>query len=365
MLKDNRFEPVIIICPFLTDNETMNRHMKQAYKYFKKNNYNVVKTLDEKSGKWLNVKKQIKPDVVFFSNPWNMTRRDYLIQNYSKKLTCYVPYTFVISYLFEGYFNQPIHNLVWKFFMETGIHKDLSLRYSRNKSINTVVTGYPGMDKLLSIDYKPNDVWKIKDKKIKRIIWSPHHTIPGMGAKLDYSTFLKYYNVMFEIAEKFRNRIQIAFKPHPFLRIKLSKDEVWGKEKTEKYFQRWDDLPNGQLNEGEYIDLFATSDGILNDSSSFVIEYLYTLKPQLFLMNDDDVINRFNEVGKKALSTHYIGKNYNDIERFLEKVVLGEDDSMYYERNQFFENFIKPSGNSTASENIYNYLKLELNKGKF
>ena len=361
MEKDNRFEPVVVICPFIVyGEETMHKNMKQAYTYFKAKGYTVVKTLKEESGEWLNVKKEIKPDIVFFSAPWYITKSDYLIKNYTELLTCYVPYTFVISYLYQGYFNRPMQNFVWKFFLETKIHQQLSQKYARNKGMNTVVSGYPGMDKILQKDYQPTDVWKIKDSRIKRIIWSPHHTIPGNGSTLDYSTFLKYYDFMFEIAFKYQDQIQIAFKPHPSLRSKLSLEEVWGREKTNKYYNKWANLPNGQLNEGEYIDLFSTSDGMINDSSAFVIEYLYTNKPQLFLINDESVSDRFNEVGKTAMLKHYKGQCEMDIDNYLKNVILIGNDTMQNERIQFFNDVVKPPNDATASENIYNYLVSEI-----
>ncbi len=361
MEKDERFEPLIVICPYtLYGEESMLWYMNQAYNFFAGNNYKVIKTLDSDNGKWLNIKKEINPDIIFFTVHWGVTKSQYQIHNYTKFLTCYSTYTFVISYLYEGYFNQEMQNLVWKFFLETNTHQKLAFKYSRNKGINTVVTGYPGMDKLIQNDYLPTNVWKLKDKNIKRIIWSPHHTINGLGADLDYSTFLKYYDFMFELASKYQDQIQIAFKPHPVLRTKLSLDDYWGKEKTDKYFQKWADLPNGQLNEGEYFDLFATSDGLINDSSAFVIEYLYTGKPMMFLKNDEHVADRMNEIGQKALTKLYIGNNKSEIERFITEIVIEENDLMKNERIQFFDAVIKPPNNRLASENIYENIKSEI-----
>ena len=365
MEKDIRFNPVVVVCPYIMyGNDTMLRDMRQAYNSFKKRNYNVIKSLNEKTGEWLDVKKDLNPDIVFFTNPWGLTRAEYLLQNFGEILTCYVPYGFKISYLYESHFNKGMQNFVWKFFLETEIHKKLSIKYSRNKSANTIVTGYPGMDSFLKKDYKPIDVWKIKDKEIKRIIWAPHHTIPGMGATLDYSTFLRYYDFMFEVATKYQDSIQIAFKPHPVLRAKLSMDEVWGKRKTDKYYQKWAELSNGQLHEGDYMDLFLTSDGMIHDSGSFVIEYLYTNKPVMFLINDDSILNRFNEIGKMALSRLYQGKTQEDVESFLIDVILKNNDLMANERLLFYNSIIKPPNNRTASENIFNYLESEFFENK-
>lgn len=253
-----------------------------------------------------------------------------------------------------------MHNLVWRFYLETEIHKKLSLKYSKNKSINTVVTGAPGMDKLLQKNYKPVDVWKIKDKSVKRIIWAPHHSIPGKGANLNFSTFLRYFDFMYNLTKKYKNQIQISFKPHPLLRAKLNMADVWGKEKTDEYYNRWAGLTNGQLNEGEYIDLFITSDGIIHDSASFIVEYLYTNKPVMFLANDNNVSDRLNEIGKMALTKFYLAKMEEDIIQFIENVIIKGDDIMKAERIRFFHSMIKPPNNLTASENIFNDLKQAL-----
>jgi hypothetical protein len=363
MEEDNRFDPVVVVCPYITyGDETMISELRRAYDSFKAKGYNVIKSLDEDSGKWLDVKNEIKPDIVFFTNPHNLTREEYFITNFLDTLTCYVPYGFKNSYLYEAHFDQLMQNYTWRFFLETNIHKKLSLQYARNKSVNTLVTGYPGMDKFLRKDYQPVDVWKIKDRELKRIIWAPHHTIPGRGATLDYSTFLKYFDFMLNIATKYLEHIQIAFKPHPILRANLSLDEFWGKEKTDKYYQAWAELPNGQVHEGGYIDLFLTSDGMIHDSSSFVIEYLYTNNPVMFLLSNDSVLEKFNELGKMALGNLYIGKSKEEIEEFVINAILNGKDIKQEERLSFFNSVVKPPNNVSASENIYNHIVSEIFK---
>lgn len=122
------------------------------------------------------------------------------------------------------------------------------------------------------------------------------------------------------------------------MRSKLSLGEVWGKERSDEYFQKWAGLPNGQLKEGEYFDFFATSDGLINDSSAFVIEYLYTGKPMMFIKNDETVEDRMNEIGKEVITKLYIGKRESEIEKFVTEVILCGNDPMKNERN----NFLKP-----------------------
>jgi hypothetical protein len=357
---DKRFEPVVVVCPYaLYGEEFMLNVMGKAYEVFKKDGYNVVKSFDKASGKWLDVKKELQPDVVCFTSPWKLTRLEYQLDNFLDTLTCYVPYGYETSHLHKEYYNGEMQNFVWRFFLENNFHKALSEKYSGNKGNNVVVTGYPGMDRFQVGDKKPNDVWKIKDKRIKRVIWAPHHSIPGMGASLDYSTFMEYHETMLLMADRFKNEIQFAFKPHPILKEKLSNDEIWGRQKAGEYFQKWENLNNGQLEEGDYMDLFFTSDAIIHDCGSFVAEYLYTGKPVLYLMRDQHIYERFNEVGQMALKTFYQGYNVESISWFLQNVVLGENDTMKIQRDELYNNVIKAPGPHTASENIYRHLVSE------
>src|SRR5690606_6795936 len=146
-----------------------------------------------------------------------------------------------------------------------------------NKGKNVVITGFPSLDTLLDKTYKPKNYWK-HNQKIK-IIWAPHHTIEGTET-INFSNFLQYSEVIVELTEKYKDHIQIAFKPHPILYPKLSK--IWSKEKTDIYFTKWKEGTNTQIEEGDYIDLFLTSDGMIFDSCSFLNEYLYTQKPSIF-----------------------------------------------------------------------------------
>ena len=148
MKKDDRFDPVVVVCPYTPyGEEVMLRDLNQAYRAFKEKGYNVIKSLNETSGEWLDVKKELEPDLVFFTNPWGgLTRKEYTITNFLDTLTCYVPYGFKNSHLYQAHFNQATQNFVWKFFLETTIHQKLAKKYSSNKGVNTIVTGYPGMD---------------------------------------------------------------------------------------------------------------------------------------------------------------------------------------------------------------------------
>ena len=353
---DVRFEPIIVICPHLTDSfEQSLKTMHQANNTFIKKGYNVVMTFNENSRTWLNVKETIKPDIIFFTNPHKITRKEYLITNYPNTLTCYVQYSFHITHLHELQYNQLFHNLLWSSFCETSTHLKFAEKHARNKASNVVVTGYPGLDEMLDEGRIKQNQWKLKDPDIKNIIWAPHHSI-SENDTLAYSCFLQYSDFMLNLLERYKNKIQISFKPHPMLRQNLVNKDGWGKRKTDDYYNTWANATNGQLDEGGYIDLFLTSDAMIFDSASFMTEYIFTEKPSLFTVHDEQLVTRFNEFGKEVFQKHYHGNNENDIISFIDNVVLLGDDKKKNERSEFRMDYMSQQKNNSASLNIYNYL---------
>jgi CDP-glycerol glycerophosphotransferase (TagB/SpsB family) len=355
MEKDERFDPIIVVCPYIMlGEEIMLRDMNQAYNSFKEKNYNVIQTLNEETKKWLDIKKEIQPDIVFFTNPHKLTKEEYYITNFLDCLTCYVPYNFGNSHLLKMFHNQLFHNLIWILFAETEIHKQFSKEIANNKGQNVVVSGFPGTDAFLDNNYQHKNSWKKGDKN-KKIIWAPHHTIDDDKSVLSFSSFLLYADFMLDLTCKYRESIQIAFKPHPLLKYKLYNLDQWGKEKTDYYYNRWNQIDNGQLEEGDYIDLFLTSDAMIHDSGSFLIEYLYTLKPVLRTDRDDGICDRLNIFGKMAYNMHYHARNEQEIIKFVEQLI-NNNDIMKEKRVTFLKEFLTPPFNKSASQNIFDEL---------
>lgn len=359
--EDPRFEPVVFICPLRTYGETiMLEELNNTYNSFVEKKYNVVNTYLE-NGNLLDIKKTFNPDIVFFSTPWNHSDPQFRIENFMNVLSCYVNYSYTTSILYDENYNRSTHNYCWKYFVESKFHQKMAKKHSLRKGKNTVVFGYPGTDNFIDEKYQPTEVWKKQTTKKKRIIWAPHHTIEGNISEknlLNYSTFLRYADFMLEVVEKYKNQIQFAFKPHPNLRGKLN--EHWGEEKTTNYYQKWDKGLNTQLEEGEYTDLFLTSDAMIHDCGSFLIEYLFTHKPVLYLINNETSKKQYNELGVKALENIPLGYSKKDIIDFIEKTILKGKDSHKEKRREFFETHLKPPNNKLASENIYEFLLKEL-----
>lgn len=358
MVQHPKFEPALFVCPVVNfGHENMLFEMNKSFEAFKKNGYDVIKTYDDVTGEYLDIKKTFSPDIVFFTNPYEGLIDDrYYIKEFSNTLTCYVPYA-IMTTNYDTFYNSKFHNLVWRIFSETPIHKNIASQKQKNKGINNVVTGYPGFDQFL-INKKPNNgVWKNQNTALKKIIWAPHHSMHELNK---VSNFLEYFDVFLELAAVYKEQLQIAFKPHPLLRIKLENDPNWGKEKTDAYYAEWTNLENGQFENVDYGDLFLTSDALIHDCGSFMAEYLITGKPALFMIRNEAVMKEWSEFGEKAVEAHYQSRTKEELIDFIENVVLKGNDWMKEKRNDFvYQNLIQKN-NLTASQNIMNYLETQI-----
>jgi hypothetical protein len=370
MEKSDKFEPIVIICPWITyRNDHMYDLLNQVDLFCKKKQYNYVNTYDERSKTWKDIKKLINPDIVFFVQPYSNSIKEYNFRKFLKtSLTCYVSYIFFIIANQQKQFNLLFHNIIWRGFCETPIHKMMSEKYAYNKGKNIRAFGFPLFDEFTDkkLSNQIKDVWKIKNKSIKRIIWAPHHRIvdgsynaKGYNSR-QFSCFLSYAFLMLDIAEKYKDKIQIAFKPHPRLKSNLYTNNDWGIKKTDEYYKKWEDIKNGQLEEGDYIDLFLTSDAMILDSISFICEYLYTNNPILYTMGNRDTKHDFNEFGEMAFQQIYHSYSQEDIENFINNVLMAGEDIMQNDRKQFFDTYLLPPNNVSASQNIFNYLLTQL-----
>lgn len=351
MRESGRYHPYIVIYPYSTykgfSREEVEATVERTRVFVEGKGFEYVIPYDSKHHRWLDVKKTLNPDVVIFTSPYKDFPPKYFVYHFRDRLTCYVPYGFSSLNMKRVNYDLIFHNLVGLHFVETEIHRQLAAQYARNKAENVVVTGYPGTEVFLRRDYQPKEVWKPQEKPKKRVIWAPHHTIDHT---LELSTFLMNCDRMPALAEKYRDSIQFAFKPHQLLKFKLQ--QLWGEERTQAYYDRWTAMENTQLEESGYVDLFLTSDAMIHDCGSFTTEYLFVNRPVMYLTHDDKFAERFNPFGIKSFECHYRGGGVDEIEHFLQDVVISGNDPLKENRSLFFDQYLKPIDGMLPSERI-------------
>lgn len=357
MRDSKRYHPYIVIFPYSQykgfNTQAVADTVKRTEQFVKDRGYEYVIPYDQHTGKWVDIRKTLNPDIVFFTTPYRDIPPQYYYYNFSDKLTCYVPYAFQAMNAYNLNYNQIAINLYGLNFAETPMHIDFARRYSKSHGANFVLTGYPGIEVFLRSDYHSPDPWKKQNVAKKRIIWAPHHTIDGSD-DFQSSTFLHNCDLMLQLAKQYSDRVQFAFKPHQLLKFKLI--QLWGEERTNNYYAQWQQMENTQLEESSYIDLFIHSDAMMHDSGSFTVEYLYLNKPVLYLVHDNHPEQQFNLFGQKAFACHRKGQTAEQIRSFIDDVIDGND-PMHDQRNDFFNSYLLPPSNSLPSENILNAIE--------
>lgn len=338
MLQHPRFDPQILILPEISAPYAYD--ILKEYLEKKKYVYNDIPPTET-------IKEKFHPDIIFYQKPYGNIPKQYLHVFNLYALFCLVPYCFR---------NRNIPNVKNSFipFVWQNYAENETILREKGYPRNMIATGIPFMDVLLKNKSSFPDPWNGIHNK-KRIIYAPHHTISTESFKstspFDYSTFLEYADFMLEMAIKYKQQVQWAFKPHPLLKYKLYK--VWGKEKTDRYYDEWNHMENCQLDEGEYLGLFKHSDAMIHDCGSFKLEYLYTNNPVMYLLKEEQEFDYPNWQTREALNLHYKGYNKDDIENFVINVIK-EYDNLKGKRQGFVLNYLTPPYGKTACDNIIN-----------
>lgn len=352
MLEHPKFNPILGI----TESLDVPGSKAILLEYIKKMGYEYV-DLDDK----FNSISRINPDIKFYYKPYEFNYRHGLYFDFNmKSLVCSIDYSFNLGCGAIA-FKHEIRRYAWKEFVENETVVD-AIKNAGKYYGNKVVTGLPLQD-ILSIPkdcYR--DPWK-GDKSRKRIIYAPHHSFKGTNSHyIEYATFLDFGEFMLDMANKYADKVQWVFKPHPSLRVKLY--DIWGEERTNAYYKEWENLPNAQVELGAYNDFFMYSDAMIHDSSSFIIEYMYTNNPVLFLEYETYTAEQMHvsSFGYDAYKAHYHATSKSQIENFILKVIEGVDVKKA-ERISFFENYLRIPNGKTACDNIMDIiLGYETNK---
>lgn len=348
MAKHPRFQPII----WITDNPAAFPYEKKGIRkkletFFSKPEYLCYYAENREK-----LHQKVKPDITFIQEPYDFNQ-DAVRCILDDDLLCYAAYyvSNTVSKSAHSYFL--LLSSVFRFVENQTVHNELS-KLLCNKGRNLIVVGHPVFDYLREgrcyCQSGTNNRWKNYRSGRKKLIWAPHWTITNESFYSN-STFLSICDDMIRIAKKFADKLLIAFKPHPTLYRTLCAHPDWGVTRTDEYYKQWATMPNTQVEEGEYRELFWTSDAMIHDCGSFIIEYPLVNKPCLYLQRGAGY-GDFNEFAKAALNCYTIGKNAEDIEKFILEQVIGAQDPKKDVRADFIEQYLSPVGGKTAAENI-------------
>ncbi len=329
--------------------------------FFKSLGIDSLDGFDYKKNQYKHIE-DFKPDIVFYQQPWYIKHfeRPEFVSKYA--LTCIISYGFT-SIDTQSWGSEDIRKLsgnMWKMFAESDYHNKFYQKAAQLKHKDILLTkGYPKLDFYKTpIEKKYERLWKDEGKEVThRIIWAPHHSIEKYGFEM--SNFKEQYLYFLNLA---KNHLEYNFivKPHPSLRYKCISEKFMTAEEYDAYIDEWNSLDNASVyTDGNYFDIFKTSDVLITDSSSFLAEYFYSGKPIIFFKS----ANRagFNEFGLKLINGFYIPAKKEETEDLLHKLLIEKRDPLKNLREQIIQKEFYYPKNGVGQE-IVKYLKKELGR---
>ena len=287
-------------------------------------------------------------------------------------LLVYIPYGYHVLNRISFWADWSFFRVLWKMFSTAKLELEHIQKTVKVGMPRGVYSGYPKMDIFFRKDANFHFDWKMARPDAKKIIYAPHHTVWAGGQ----STFQWNYQFMYEFA-KAHPEISWVFKPHPNLLPASARSKVFSSLiACEEYYHKWDELPNAQVYTGAYYqNIFATSDGMIQDCASFIAEYQFVNKPMIYLTRDTQKFNELsnanlkasytvNELGKEILKASYTvdGKDLDGIAAMIQRVFIEGDDYKAAERKEVFDKYLNyPKDNGMlASEFIYKSISQDL-----
>ncbi len=362
MRQDKSFDVALYIIPDTRfGDEKMYEMLHEAYEELRqKYDYAQMAVSLDDDGKIISWNRVVDgADIVFYPSPYDLSYSLYNPYYAAQKgiLSVQLDYGFYRSKYDRFIYQLDNYNNFWRTYIETELNREEYSEYGRCKASNAVITGYAKMDKLA--EYMQNR----QAKKRKTIMIAPHHSVEGgTNDVLALSNFVRYADLFLKLPEMYPN-IDFIFRPHPVLFTILSLKRHWGPKKVEQYIADMKAHKNVIYStQGDYLEQFAQSDGIIQDCGSYLVEYLYTQKPGCYMLKSPkDIDAKFAELGKQCLEQYYISYNEQDILDYIDNVIIKGDDPKKTSREKFAREVIMVNY-PHASEKIVEEIKKELSE---
>lgn len=281
-----------------------------------------------------------RPHVVFLQNPYDDTRPEFLR---SENLTragsrvAYVPYGLEMgggAWNLKAQFDLPIHRIAWRIFARSERHKKMFAKYCRSGNSHVVVTGHPRFDQInYNLDQTlPEEITKkVHGRKV--ILWTPHFSVTEIPS---WSTYRIYSDFIFSTFAQQQDMF-LLLRPHPLFFRSMVQNDLWDETGESQFREKIKNSNNIALDESsDYHPAFSLSDALMTDVGSFLLEYLPTGKPLLYLHHPDGLGMNDDETVTESL---YRANSNRDITDFVD-IIKNDADSRKAERESIKSEYL-------------------------
>src|SRR5690606_2346636 len=144
---------------------------------------------------------------------------------------------------------------------------------------------------------------------------------------------------------------------HPRMALSLERAKMMLPEEYQAYVEEWESGINSSVyDDGDYFDVFRSSDALITDCGSFLAEYLPTGKPIIWLVSDRTV--GLNPVGKFLSQGFYQARTPEELNEIFQQVVVEGTDPLSSLRSKAIEEIL-PHGKMSSGA-VVDYLSKSL-----
>ncbi|RII78728.1 CDP-glycerol glycerophosphotransferase family protein [Pseudomonas monteilii] len=343
---DADIEVVVVMLPFIHKDYHWQRELSQAH-------------LDEMGVPFVAwdafVLEDACLDAVLYTSPYDETRPEaYRFANLRQHVGCtaYIPYGLEVgggahNYVYQ--YGQPVTIGATAVFVRSEGAREMFVRHCPTGASHVHVTGHPRMDGLANLaQFEVDPTLRETIGNRRAVLWNTHFSIDGDL----WSTFDL---LAADILDAFASRPDLAliFRPHPLLWKKLTNLNILDEAGICSFKEELRARGIIVDERADHRHAFAASEAIMSDAGSFLMEYLATGKPVLYLHNPHGL--GVNEEGEILIRNYQVASTGAELNRFLDQLRLGNDPQGPARRaaiEDFFHGF-----DGQAGQRVVNVLK--------
>lgn len=297
-------------------------------------------------------------DVALFTSPYDLTRPlpyQFCELRDRVRFTAYIPYGLEVGggEVNLGFqFGQPVAMHASAVYVRSAGARAMFTRHCATGDGHVVVSGHPRMDGLADLERFAIDPALTELIGTRRaVLWNAHFSFDAD----QWSTFdLLALDILAAFAA--RSQLALLFRPHPLLWRKLINLGVFDESGIAQLKRELSERGVIIDERPDHRHAFAASSAMMSDTGSFLMEYLVTGKPVLYLVNPHGL--GLNEEGKAVARYYDRAENAAGVEAFLDGLGDRPLDDMQRRKKAIEEFFYGFDGQ--AGQRVVDHLKSAL-----
>lgn len=291
MLDDPRFEVMVVAIPSRQPGFSTEFSFDPGlYEGLEKRDVAFLDGFDGATGRLVEPG-DLEPDFAFLQTPYDEQRPDSYglaaLNRYCR--TLYVPYGML---LFGGAVQDLVHprgffNQLWRAFAENAYIQSVMAANTGLPPDRLPVTGYVRHDYYLGPRYlgDHDHRWnRPRRDGAKRVIWNPRWSVHAGD-----STFLEHFDALLAFARQ-EPKVDLVLRPHPLLLENLRRVDAGQHTRIMRSLEEGEAAGVLKVDfEGDYFELFESSDFFISDGSTLIADYFPTCKPVVLTTSLDEL----------------------------------------------------------------------------